>query len=106
MCQYYGDADENEWNQLRNQVTNILPEDFKIFIKRFTQRSMGQDLHNRYLLTDLGGINLGHGFDETPRKESYDDFNLLSEKAHSEWWQDYIVQPKFDEEGTEIRINK
>jgi len=44
--------------------------------------------HNRYLLTDIGGILSGSGFSES-QDQPNDDFTLLGEKAYQHRWNEY-----------------
>jgi|GEM_PF-4908266 len=62
-------------------------------------RKKCEELHNRYIFTDIGGILMGHGSDEeTWDRESTDDFVCLtSEGNYQERWNDYLgSQPVFE----------
>jgi hypothetical protein len=58
-----------------------------------------EELHNRYIFTDIGGVMLGHGFDEEMwDRESTDDFVCMnSEKNYIARWDDYLgPKPAFE----------
>ncbi|HUX87103.1 MAG TPA: hypothetical protein VMW65_08880, partial [Chloroflexota bacterium] len=51
-----------------------------------------EQLHNRYILTDCGGILFGHGLDEQQGSGvDHDDLALLSRDAWRQHWADYVV---------------
>ena len=77
-------------------LPNLVPVNAEIKVKILTQRDGGKKLHNRYLLTDLGGIKIDPGFDEGQPGESY-ELIRLSEDLYQTLWQDYASdQPAFD----------
>jgi hypothetical protein len=47
-----------------------------------------EDLHNRYVLTERGGLKFGQGLDEGTNPPT-DVVNLLGERVHEEIWKDY-----------------
>jgi hypothetical protein len=62
-------------------------------------RKKCEELHNRYIFTDIGGVMLGHGFDEEMwDRESTDDFICMnSEKNYQDRWNDYLgSNPAFE----------
>jgi hypothetical protein len=50
---------------------------------------MGDRLHNRYVLTDLGGVTLGIGLDAGNEGET-DDLVLLSRAQYTHRWSQYV----------------
>jgi hypothetical protein len=48
--------------EVRKWVPNILPQDMSITLFSWRERAGGEDFHARYLLTDLGGMNIEAGF--------------------------------------------
>ena len=47
-------------------------------------------LHNRYVLTELGGVMFGAGLDEAlPRQPQTDDVSILSKATHDQLWEQY-----------------
>ena len=47
------------------------------------QWERGRLFHNRYILTNRGGMSFGHGLDEG---DGDDDVSLLSDSQHAHWW--------------------
>ena len=39
-------------------------------VRRLKQKQDGEKLHNRYILTDLGGVTFGTGLDEGKKGET------------------------------------
>lgn len=56
---------------------------------RWGQRAGGEKLHNRYVLTDLGGVALGVGLDEGEPGET-DDLLLLPRAQYEQRWAQYV----------------
>jgi hypothetical protein len=46
-------------------------------------------MHNRYVLTEIGGIAVQHGLDRSGNAEETDDLTLLSEEQYRERWAEY-----------------
>ncbi|MEK8020101.1 MAG: hypothetical protein VSS75_024780 [Candidatus Parabeggiatoa sp.] len=49
------------------------------------------EMHNRYILTDIGGVLFGTGLDDDNDGESTstDDVTLLDESAYKQHWKKY-----------------
>ena len=43
-----------------------------------------QEIHNRYILTDIGGVIFGHGTD-CSSNDSYDNISLLDAHSLAHW---------------------
>lgn len=61
-----------------------LPKGLTLNIYRIKSFPGKQEVHNRYILTDIGGVSFGHGTDRSDN-DSYDDINLLSARQFSHW---------------------
>ena len=61
---------------------------------RWQQRHGSDRLHNRYVLTDVGGVSLGVGLDEGKEGET-DDISLLTREQFLKRWAQYV-----DNDGT------
>ncbi|WP_152208487.1 hypothetical protein [Marinobacter changyiensis] len=46
-------------------------------------------IHNRYLLSELGGVSIGHGFEESNEHE-HDDLNLLGEAVYRQRFSQFV----------------
>ena len=50
----------------------------------------GGKLHNRYVLTEVGGIAVQTGLDRSPPRSSHtDDLTVLSKEQHKARWAEY-----------------
>ena len=64
----------------------MLPKGFKLEF-RVWERAL---MHDRYLLTDCGGIDLGIGFDESSQNNPEEvKMSRLSNEARKKEWNDY-----------------
>jgi hypothetical protein len=59
---------------LVGQLPRIIPRGITVLLKRWRQneRGRGQLLHNRYILTDIGGVSFGAGLDANLRNSDRD----------------------------------
>jgi hypothetical protein len=82
-----------------------IPHGITVQIKRWKQRPGHDKLHNRYILTNLGGVAFGIGLD-TGQKGEMDDLSLLGRDQWALRWQQYVnndgefeVESEFTIEG-------
>ena len=75
------------------RLCGCVPNGLRVVVRRVSERPGGQELHNRYILTDLGGIEFGHGLDEADEGETEDDLSLLDEEAYERRWNQYFGDP-------------
>jgi len=59
-----------------------IPKNLELKIRRWKQKPDREKLHNRYILTELGGVSFGIGLDSGQKGET-DEVNLLS---RDQWW--------------------
>jgi hypothetical protein len=84
------------------RLPQIIPQGLSIRVVIWKERSRGQKLHNRYLLTDIGSVSFGTGLDcndeafhqSLPQGQS-DDIFCLSEENHLKRWDNYKSSPAF-----------
>lgn len=69
-----------------------LPPGVTVEFRRWKQRDGGEQLHNRYVLTDLGGVALGTGLDDGDDGEA-DDVHLLTWEQYELRWSQYVGAP-------------
>jgi hypothetical protein len=67
-----------------------LPTGICVEFARWRQRPGGEKLHNRYVLTDLGGVSLGVGLDAGESGET-DDLLLLPRAQYEHRWSQYVA---------------
>lgn len=68
-----------------------LPFGIKVQFRRWKERDGGDRLHNRYALTDLGGVSLGIGLDVGAKGET-DDLLLLPHEQYINRWAQYAME--------------
>ncbi len=105
---------ENEQQKYREVIDNcrqklprIIPRGVKLRLVIWKERENGQELHNRYVLTEFAGILLATGLDEctNPDSESMDNVILLPKEQHSDCWKQYErTSPAFDYAGAPVEI--
>ena len=66
-----------------------LPSSIAVEFARWEQRDGGDLIHNRYVLTDLGGVSLGVGIDAGRMGET-DDLQLLAPATYVLRWAQYV----------------
>ena len=103
-------ADRDEapnWSTFRQEcqrhLPSYIPRGMTLIVRRWQNRPNGERLHNRYILTDIGGVTFGVGLDEGTQGAT-DDVTLLSAPAYSQRLGDYAGPAyAFDLEG-EVKI--
>ncbi|MGD0511421.1 MAG: hypothetical protein ABSA33_06300, partial [Candidatus Micrarchaeaceae archaeon] len=75
---------------LRDRYQSIVPRGMDVTLFQWKEKPNGLRLHNRYVLTDLGGVSFQHGLDEG-REGDTDDLNLLEIKQYKERWEQYAL---------------
>lgn len=105
------DNEQLKYNELvascRDKLPEIVPRDIKIRLVIWKERYNGQELHNRYVLTDVAGIFLGTGLDEcsNPDSESMDNITLLPKEQRNTCWKHYErTSPAFNYAGDPVEI--
>ena len=82
-------SDARFFEQEVAKMSDRLPAGFQVEFVRWKQKQGGEKLHNRYVLTDLGGVSLGVGLDEGEPGES-DDLLLLPRPQYEHRWSQYV----------------
>lgn len=82
-------------DKCKKRLPDIVPNGLKVHLVRWRQRDGGEKLHNRYILTDRGGVGLGVGLDDGTPGET-DDFKLLDDASCKSRWKQYDSEPAFD----------
>jgi hypothetical protein len=74
------------------------------------ERDGGQEIHNRYILTNHGGVSLGAGLSPTAsERDTFEDIARLSESARKKRWSQYDTRSQvqeFEEAGPVIIITE
>lgn len=59
-------------------MSACVPRAFRLTVHLWKEHPRGQQFHNRFVLTNLGGVKFGHGLDEgEPERDEYDDLSRL-----------------------------
>ena len=77
------------------RMAATLPSGAVVEFVRWAQRDQGEILHNRYVLTDIGGVSFGVGLDAGRSGES-DDVILLPKPVYEKRWAQYARGEGFD----------
>lgn len=100
---------ENFRADCRRYLPHRFPAGQEVTIRRLGEWKGGEKLHNRYILTELGGVSFGVGLDEADDPSAAeavtDDLNLLaSDQYHLRWRQYAGEPPEFDQREDPITI--
>ena len=74
--------------ECKDKLPSIIPEGLTLRVYRWKEREGGEKLHNRYILTDIGGVSFLTGLDEGDPGMT-DDVSRLPAKVYSRRWNDY-----------------
>jgi len=95
-------------NECVERLGPLISRDLRLEVRQLAEKWDGQELHNRYILTDLGGILFGHGLDEAKNKKGkgHDDLVLLTDDVYQHRWSQYSERPltAFDEREQPIAV--
>lgn len=80
----------------REELTDVIPHGLQLRFKRWRQKPGGKKLHDRYFLTDIGGVDFSIGLDEGNEGE-VQKISLLKKNTYDSVWEDYMGKhPAFD----------
>ena len=81
----------------------MLPRGQRVTISRLKERSEGEKLHNRYILTEFGGVGFPAGLNA--KRGASDDPQLLTREQYRTRWPQYAGESlAFDQPEGEIAI--
>ena len=88
------------------RLKGCAPNGLRIVVRRLAEKADGEKLHNRYILTNLGGIHFGIGLDDGKEGQT-DDLSLLDRDAYERRWSQYSGEPPaaFHQEGDSVTVN-
>ena len=88
--------------QCLSRLPGLLPVDWAATVARLQELPGGEKLHNRYVLTEHGGVSFGVGLDTG---NGTDDLHLLRRDQYEKRWFQYTRgSPAFDWSETPVRI--
>jgi hypothetical protein len=84
--------------QCRQCLPQIVPSGMRVRIRQWRERPGGEKLHNRFILTDIGGVSFGIGLDDSDGEDGQtDDIQLLNQGTYSLRFAQYAgPTPAFD----------
>lgn len=74
--------------ECQRELSQLIPAGLSVKFKRLKQRKGCEKLHNRYILTNLGGVSFGVGLNAGEEGET-DDLTLLNRDQFAHRWQQY-----------------
>lgn len=81
-------------------LPRALPFGRQVTLRCWRQRFGGRRLHNRYLLSDVGGVQFGDGIETGSGGADQDHLSILDEPSWAGLWSDYVgATPAFDIAG-------
>jgi len=90
---------------LKQKYLNIIPSGLQVTVYQWKTIPNEQELHNRYVLTDLGGVSFLHGLDTGRGGNNFDDVNRLSFDQYTLRCKQYNpVTPAFDQAAEPLII--
>lgn len=77
----------------------------RILVRRLSRKPGGEQLHNRYILTDPGGVTFGIGLDDGNEGET-DDITLMDRETYELRWSQYVGNPPagFEQKGLPVEV--
>lgn len=81
----------------------LTPSGMQVSLRRWRQRSNGEKLHDRYVLTNLGAVEFSVGLDKGNPGEST-RVHLLNSRLYRSCWKNYVETPAFDSPETPVTI--
>ena len=74
------------------RLCRCVPMGVRVLVRRLKKKPNGERLHNRYILSDLGGVTFGIGLDEGDEGET-DDVTLMERSQYELRWSQYGGDP-------------
>ena len=85
-------------------LPRVLPIGMSVTLRCWKQRAGGERLHNRYLLTDVGGVQFGDGI-EVGEAGEHDRVSILDDPSWTALWLHYASDaPAFDDGGAPCTV--
>lgn len=83
--------------ECKKRLKRQIPQGVKVIFVRWENKDEGQALHNRYILTDLGGLAFQHGLDQGKRDGETDDVSIVARDSYElRWWQYSLSSQVFE----------
>ena len=80
--------------QCQGLLPQIIPNGLGVRILQWREKERGEKLHNRFILTELGGVSFGIGLDDSDGVDGQtDDIQLLSQETYKLRFAQYAGSP-------------
>lgn len=95
----------HEFARIANRaLPRILPPNFSLTLRSWAERRGGERFHNRFIITDLGGVQFGDGIQDGEKGQS-DRLSLLGSTEHTRLWNLFYGNTRgFDLAGPDIVV--
>lgn len=70
-------------------LSKLIPSGHKVILRRWRKMDGRDDLHARYVLTELGGVGYDWGLDKSDEEGVTTDVRLLNESVYGRRWDDF-----------------
>jgi hypothetical protein len=92
-------------DECKKKIPGIVPEGLSVTFRRWRKRTGGEKLHDRFILTEIGGVKFSVGLDEGKKGETT-DVSLMQISEYKQIWSQYAgPEPAFDPEDAPIVIS-
>ena len=98
-------ADDHFARNCLRYLPQFVPAGLRLLVRKLRQRSGGEKLHDRFLLTELGGISLGTGFDDGEAGQTQTVNILADSSVYTLRWEQYASTPGAFDMSLEIPID-
>jgi hypothetical protein len=95
-------------HKCREYIPKLIPQGLQIQVVILKNRPDGERLHNRYVLTDVGGASLPFGIDEDNQangQDTTDDLSPLHKETFERRWKQYCDLKGFDLAHVPFTVN-
>ncbi len=91
--------------ECETRLSRCVPKGTQVLVRRLSERPAGEKLHNRYILTDLGGVAFGIGLDDGGKGET-DDVTLMNRDQYELRWSQYGGDPPtaFEQKEASVKV--
>lgn len=91
-------------SEAETQLPPLIPAGLRVSVSFWNARSPGQRLHNRYVITDVGGVQFGDSI-ERGGTDQVDRLSILEEESRARIWNDFMGgTPAFDRAGAGFEV--
>lgn len=86
----------------RQRLTNCIPNGLTVSFKRWKEKPEGKKLHDRYIITEIGGVDFSIGLDEGAIGQTQ-KISLLERNTYTSVWNNYLGNsPAFNVEKNSV----